>query len=275
MKEVSAVIPTHNNERTIKQSIQCLIANEIDEILIVDAGSRDRTLELASGFAKVRTIKLNADEPTAKARQIGWRRTRGEFILFLDADAYLHGDALKRLIRVLTASDLAVVSCRISCANPEKLLPHFRDLDFRLAYPQGFEQIGVIKCTFDPTICGLFRRDALKSVGGFDVRYRYAEDLDILRRFESTGYRAVTVFNPAVYHYHRENLHDLYMQLYHHGMGRRALISSLGSSFYRHKSPGVFVKRLIRNVRSVELPIYSLYRAFTETAFLMGYIRGQ
>jgi len=275
MKEVSAVIPTHNNERTIEQCIQCLIANEIDEILIVDAGSRDRTLELASRFARVRTIRLNADAPTAKARQIGWRRTKGEFILFLDADAYLQNDALKRLIGVLNAPDLAVVSCRISCANPEKLLPHFRDLDFRLAYPEGFERIGVIKCTFDPTICGLFRRDALESVGGFDVRYRYAEDLDILRRFESMGYRAVTVFDPAVYHYHRENLHDLYLQLYHHGMGRRTLISSLGSSFYRRKSPAVFAKRLIRNVRFAELPFYSLYRTFTETAFLMGYIRGQ
>lgn len=273
--EVSAVIPTCNNEDTITQAIECLIANESNEIIIVDAGSQDRTLDLVSRFARVRTIRIAADTPLGEARQIGWRQSSGKVILFLDADAYLQGDALKRLIQVINTSDLAVVSCRIACANPEKLLPHFRDVDFRLAYPEGFEDRRVIKCAFDPTICGLFRRDALDSVGGFDMRYRYGEDLEILGRLESKGYRAVTVFDPAVYHYHRENLHDLYMQLYHHGMGRRAVISSRGSCFYRHKNPTIFAKRLIQNIRASELPIYILYRIFTETAFLMGYINGQ
>jgi len=274
MSAVSAVIPTCNNESSITQAIQCLIANEIDEIVVVDAGSQDRTLDLAARF-EVRTIRLNANVTIAQARQVGWRRTNGKLILFLDADAYLRANALKRLIEVLNEPDLAVVSCRIACANPKKLLPHFRDVDFQLAYPQDFEHVRVIRCTFDPTICGLFRRDALEAVSGFDVHYRYGEDLEILHKLESMGYRAVTVFDPAVYHNHRENLHDLFMQLYHHGMGRRALISSLGSSFYRRKNPAIFAKRLIQNIRFSELPIYVLYRTFTETAFLMGYIRGQ
>src|SRR5208283_1725506 len=182
MIKVTAVVPTFNNEDTIRQCLTSLESNKIDEIIVADGGSRDNTLERVSKFNGVRiNVAGRGLRPAARAREVGWRAASNDFILFQDADAYIENDAVEHLLLHLTEhSILGAVSCRVSCANTDTLLPNLRDIDFQFAYPEDFKHRGTIDCVSNPLVCGLFRRDALKRVNGFDTSFVYAEDLFLL-----------------------------------------------------------------------------------------------
>jgi glycosyltransferase involved in cell wall biosynthesis len=270
--DVSAVVPSHNNERTIQKCLGCLKSNKVREVIVVDGGSKDRTLDVVSRFSGVRTILQT--RPLGKAREVGWREADSEFVLFIDADAYLRRvDALGLLLEHFSRPEIAGVSCRVACANPERLLPRLRHIDFQLEYPVGFERKEVTECVADPFLCGLFRREALRAIHGFGSTFEYAEDLYFLHKLRAKGYRILTTYNPPVFHYHRENLRDLYAQFYHHGFGRRMLMEEMDASFYRNKNTIEFVKR-ITAVHPMwrDRLAYPFYRVTTEVAFLMGYV---
>jgi GT2 family glycosyltransferase len=157
-------------------------------------------------------------------------------------------------------------------------LPRLRDFDFHLTYEEQFRDSDVIDCVADPTICGLFKRKALEAVDGFDLEYPYAEDLRLLQKFRNRGYRVLMVHEPGVYHYHRENYRDVYRQAYNHGVGRRMFMDQTKGRFYSKKDPIRFAILALRNGTKAGLGvllIYPFYRAFTEAAFLMGYLSGE
>lgn len=275
MIDISAVVPTYNSERTIQECLASLETNNVKEIIVVDGGSTDRTCELVSRFARTRTI--HRAQPATKAREVGWREATCELVLFIDSDAYLqHPDALELLSKYFSAPQIAGVSCRVACANPEKLLPRLRDIDFRLSYPKDFARKGITECIANPILCGLFRQEALKVIHGFDSAYDtdrwYAEDLYLLHKLRLKGYRVVTVYHPAAFHYHREDIRDVCAQFYHHGLGRRMVMKETDSNFYRKKNMNELFKRLTSaQMRSRDFLIYPGYRGIMEAAFLMGY----
>lgn len=270
-------MPTYNSERTIQECLASLETNKVKEIIVVDGGSTDRTCEFVSRFARTRTI--HRARSATKAREVGWREATAEFVLFIDSDAYLqHPDALELLSKHFSSLQIAGVSCRVACANPEKLLPRLRGIDFQLSYPTDFARKGIMECIANPILCGLFRQEALKAIHGFDSTYDtnrwYAEDLYLLHKLRSKGYRIITVYHPPAFHYHRERLRDVCAQFYHHGQGRRMVMKETDSKFYRKKNINELFKRLATaQMKPRDFLIYPSYRAIMEAAFLMGYTK--
>jgi GT2 family glycosyltransferase len=279
MTFISAVIASHNNESTIEKCLQSISQNELDEIVLVDGDSHDRTLEIARRFD---VHLVMGERGIGRAKDTGWRQAKGKLILFVDADAFIESNTVERLRRHLSEPDVAGVSCRVACANPYKLLAKLRDLDFFLTFSEEFQHSDVLDCTLlnagHPTACGLFTRRSLEDVDGIDARYSYAEDLKLLAKMKAKGYRVLMVYEPAVYHYHREDVRDLYRQFYGHGVGRRMLTDELGYEFYERKKPWDIVWRIIKNANTFGIKgllCYPAYRCLSETAFLMGYLHTQ
>lgn len=277
MPKVSAVVPTYNNQATIQQCLTSLKFNGVDEVIIVDGGSRDDTLTLVAQFDGINIVGRNV-RPLAKAREIGWRAANNEFILFLDADAHIQpNDSVERLLSHFT-TQIAGVCCRVTCANPNKLLPRLRDIDFRLSYPEEFKRLGKIPCASETALCGLFRREALENVDGFTPTLSYAEDLLLLRKLNAAGYTVITVYDPPVSHYHRENLHAVCLQFYHYGEGYRMLARVTDRRFYSHRAHPKLVRTIPRSLqeihqgRSADLLVYPFYKALAEVSFLTGFL---
>ena len=272
MIDVTGIVPSHNSERTIRQCLRSLESNKVREIIVVDGGSIDRTLALASRFPLVRIIPQT--RPLGRARELGWTEAKSEFVLFLDADAYLqHDNDVELLLQHMSSPEVAGVSCRVACANPERILPRLRDIDFQLVHPTDFKRTEVLDCIANPALCGLFRRDLLMTIQGTSwLDFDYAEDLYVLNKLRSMGYRILTVYNPPAFHYHREDLRGVFSQFYCQGFGRRALVNDIGEGFYRHRNAAEVVRRL-SNVHSSwsDRLAYPIYRITTETAFLLGY----
>ena len=84
--KVSAVIPAYNEAAYIADTLRGLQqCPGIDEILVVDDGSTDRTAEIAA-IEGARVLSLARNGGKGRAMQFGWRQAKGEIIVFLDAD---------------------------------------------------------------------------------------------------------------------------------------------------------------------------------------------
>jgi len=87
---VSAIIPTYNEEHSIPRLIENLRGLGLEEIIVVDGSSTDRTVEVAARHARVLTV------PACRASQMnaGARISCGDVLLFLHADVRLGPGAL-------------------------------------------------------------------------------------------------------------------------------------------------------------------------------------
>ncbi|WP_424911190.1 glycosyltransferase family 2 protein [Thermovenabulum sp.] len=95
---LSVVIPAYNEEKNIQfllRSLKKII--EIDEIIVVDDGSRDRTGELAEKEG-VKVIPLKKNYGKGYACFEGFKESRGEVVLFLDADIKFKKEDILALI---------------------------------------------------------------------------------------------------------------------------------------------------------------------------------
>ena len=88
---ISVIVPVYNGERYVKdciESIQKHLNNE-DEIIVVDDGSSDRSLDICQPFSKDDTrIHLihQQNSGVSAARNLGMQKAKGEWILFVDVD---------------------------------------------------------------------------------------------------------------------------------------------------------------------------------------------
>jgi glycosyltransferase involved in cell wall biosynthesis len=110
---VSIVIPCYNAERWLDECLRSALAQTWHdcEVIVVDDGSTDRSLEIANRF-KPQGLKVisQPNQGAAAARNTGLRSAAGSYIQFLDADDLLATDKIERQLSHPEA------------ANPEVLL---------------------------------------------------------------------------------------------------------------------------------------------------------
>jgi glycosyltransferase involved in cell wall biosynthesis len=87
VKTVSVVIPVKNGERYLRELLAALVAESVEEILVIDSGSSDRSVEIArDAGADVMEISPQSFGHGG-TRNLGAERTNGELICFLTQDA--------------------------------------------------------------------------------------------------------------------------------------------------------------------------------------------
>ncbi len=87
MTKISCIIPTYNEEARIS-NVLSVVANHplIDEIIVVDDGSKDKTKEIVSEYKNVKLLVHQVNKGKSAAIYDGCKAASGEFLLFLDAD---------------------------------------------------------------------------------------------------------------------------------------------------------------------------------------------
>jgi O-antigen biosynthesis protein len=202
---VSVVVCAYNAERTMDACLASLeVLNYPDyEVIVVNDGSRDRTLEIAEGYPYCRIIS-QPNKGLSVARNIGAEAATGEIVAYTDSDCVADPDWLTYLVAKMEASGLA------ACGGPNFPPPEDSLVPAAVAVAPGGPTHVLLSDEVAEHIAGCnmaFRRAALLELGGFDPVYRAAgDDVDICWRFQDAGY--VIGFSPAaiVWHFRRNTL---------------------------------------------------------------------
>jgi glycosyltransferase involved in cell wall biosynthesis len=99
-----------NEEKNLEKFLDS-VKNYVDEIIIVDTGSIDKTKEIAKKFAKVYDFKWNND--FAAARNFSVSKAKGHWILVLDPDEIIDENDLIKLKKIILNKDKTILGYRL------------------------------------------------------------------------------------------------------------------------------------------------------------------
>ena len=97
MKKISAVIPAYNEENRIIDVI-CEVKNYVDEVLVIDDCSSDKTAEVAVRAGAI-VITNKENKGYIKSIKVGFRKAKGDIIITLDADGEHNPAEIPNLIQ--------------------------------------------------------------------------------------------------------------------------------------------------------------------------------
>lgn len=116
MKLLSIIIPCYNAEKYLDKLIESLLCQNIGlneyELLFIDDGSCDNTLDLLKKYAISEDIKVIKQENkgVSAARNTGLRYAVGEYIWFIDADDFIKENILKTIFEILNKVNPDIIS---------------------------------------------------------------------------------------------------------------------------------------------------------------------
>ena len=179
MAVVSAIIPCLDEETAIGRVVTDVLAQHVSEVIVVDGGSRDRTVERA-GAAGARVI-VEPRRGYGRAIQAGIAAVRddADIIVFLDGDGSDPAENISALLAPILAGEAVfVLGSRIrGVREPGSLAPqqivagHIGGLLLRLVYGAGFTDLSPFRA---------IRRDDLAHLGMKEETYGW--NLEMLMR---------------------------------------------------------------------------------------------
>jgi glycosyltransferase involved in cell wall biosynthesis len=105
---LSIIIPTHNSESTIKRCLDSLSSQSIPreqfEIIVVDDGSKDKTVQIAKE-CMANSIIVTDPCFQGRARNIGAKNAKGDFLAFIDSDCKAKEGWIESIISELKKND--------------------------------------------------------------------------------------------------------------------------------------------------------------------------
>lgn len=183
MPVISVVIPVYNGEKTIGETVQSILHQTFSdfELIIINSGSTDRTLDVLTTFNDARIKIFTYDKAiVAVNRNRGFQNSSGALITFIDADDLWTTDKLEAQSKALTAApDAAVVYSWTNCVDEQGNFLR------QCSYVNWTGNV-LPKLLLDDFIGSgsniMIRRDAFEAVGGFDESLSNAEDTDLALR---------------------------------------------------------------------------------------------
>ena len=173
------------------------------EVIVVNDGSTDRTLEIAERFPSCRIIS-QPNKGLSVARNVGAEASTGEIVAYTDSDCVADPDWLTYLVAKMEENNL------VACGGPNFPPPEDSLVPAAVAVSPGGPTHVLISDEVAEHIAGCnmaFRRDVLLTLGGFDPVYRAAgDDVDICWRFQDAGYTIGFSASAIVWHFRRNTV---------------------------------------------------------------------
>lgn len=186
--KITLAIPAFNEEKFIGPCIRSALdiaPENLEEILVINNASTDKTAEVAASFAKVRVVN-EPKKGLTKARQRALTEAKGELLAFVDADSLLPKNWFKVLNReFLKDPELVCLSGPYVYYDSSRL----SQWCVRWLYWGMLAKVIYFFTKYMAT-GGNFvaKKSALEKIGGFDTSIVfYGEDTDIARRLHEVG----------------------------------------------------------------------------------------
>jgi len=204
MKKVSLYIPCLNAEKHIERCIKSVLSQTypVDEILIIDDGCTDKTIEKASKYS-VKILRNKENKGLAFSRNKGILKANNEFVASIDADVILDKKWLENLMKDFTSKEIVG-----ACGNLEE---HYKKRTANLWRLIHMEQNWGRKRIINPKFlfgsnC-IFRKNAVKDISLYNIKYRTNyEDVNICNRLKAKDYKLVYNSNAKAIHLKQDSI---------------------------------------------------------------------
>lgn len=281
--KLSIIIISYNTKELISQcliSVQNAVKNIENEIIVIDNDSKDGSRELlTNSFKQIKYHFLNENTGFAKACNLGYKDSTGEFVLFLNPDTIISPECFQECLSFFeTKSDAGAVGVRMIDGEgkflkeskrgfPSASASFFKLFGFANIFPRSktfakyyLGHVPENETNSVDVLSGAFmmiRKKVLDTVGGFDETFfMYGEDIDLSYRITKAGYRnyylgktTITHFKGGSTTYNLEYVNHFYkaMQIFidKHYKGNRSLL------FIWFLYAGIWVRKNITKARQL------------------------
>lgn len=182
MVRYSVIIPTLNEEKFLPKLLSSLATqtNKIFEVVVVDGSSKDKTVAVAKSFAKKLpklTVIVSKVASLPLQRNLGARATRGEWLIFIDADSVVFPNFIERIDVFIRKKKPSLFS---TWSRPDS--DDFRDANIALLANLTYS---ISLTMHQPLASGpltAVTRKAFDHVHGYNESHAYLEDVDFSQR---------------------------------------------------------------------------------------------
>jgi cellulose synthase/poly-beta-1,6-N-acetylglucosamine synthase-like glycosyltransferase len=215
---VTVIVPCYNEEKTIEKTVKSLLSLDYQKdrltLFLVDDGSKDNTWKLLQQYKDHPNIRIFNKENGGKhtALNLGLDNLESEFVGCLDADSFVHPQALKRIIKTFqdNPKNMAVAPS-ILVYNPENVIQTVQKIEYEMAnYVKkmlGFN--GGINVTPGPF--SIFRKKVFDELGHYRKAHN-TEDQEIGLRMQEHWYKIDACIDAYVYTNSPNSIVKLYRQ---------------------------------------------------------------
>lgn len=203
LPKFSVIIPARNEEGTIIRAIQSILHNNYPkdrlEIIVVDDGSTDKTVEKVQSFIeqnRTASITLVTQKNAGKAHALNngiKNYASGDLVMCLDADSYIAHDALRNATKHFTDQKVMALSSNVKIIERPGLLNLTQRYEYMLCYQMKRAE-SLLNCEYIVGGIGsVFRRTILEKIKYYDTN-TVTEDIDITMKILELGnknYKAV------------------------------------------------------------------------------------
>lgn len=176
---LSIIIPTLNEEKYLLLSLESIKKQSFRdyEIIVADAGSKDRTIEIAKKY----NCRIVPGGRPAKGRNEGAKAAKGDLLLFLDADLFLPEKFLERALNEFKKRNLDIASFRLLPAEKNKIAT------FCFFFFYNLPVILLEKILPHAAMGILIKKELFDKINGFDEDIALAEDHYLSRKAKKIG----------------------------------------------------------------------------------------
>lgn len=231
--DLSIIIPSFNTKKLLKECLESVISNQrpatrkkpttshrslVTEIIVVDNGSTDNSVEYLKKVAKdemIQIILLDQNWGFAGAVNRGIKKAKGKYLLLLNSDTQIQKETLKEAIKFAQEHPQSIIGLQL--VNPDQSIQpsvyHFPSItgaikefwlgkkgSYQKYFPKSKKPVKVDAVT---GAAMLIPKKIIKKIGLFDEKYFfYFEDLDYCRRAKKAGINVYYLPSAKVFHHH-------------------------------------------------------------------------
>ena len=191
---VAMVVPCYNEEKTVGATVDSLLKLEYPEdklrIVLVDDGSTDATGAVMDSYAKHAQVTVihQANGGKHEALNSGIAAaSEAEIVGCLDADSFVHHDALKEMIACFDNPKVGATTAAMSVYQPKNMLENMQNAEYIMGIALRHILSAVNGIHVTPGPFSLDRRSILMELGGFRHGHN-TEDMEMALRIQRAGY---------------------------------------------------------------------------------------
>jgi len=184
---VSYVIGVRNMQNTVGKTIESILNQDYSnkEIILINDGSDDKTEDVLKNYPieYINTEKIGI----SNARNLGYKKSRGKFIAFTDADVELDPSWTKMMLQSFIDDKVGLVGGVTKFRTDGSYCSIYRSLEFAKRY-KNIKTEEVLHAGGPGFMC---RRTVLEEINGFNPEWIHAEDVEVSFLVSKNGYKVI------------------------------------------------------------------------------------